>query len=202
MDTNRSREPKGTPSGGQFAPNVNPESTIELADIGDLESSDSIMAFSAKSDLERIQEIADASDGRIVTISVGDDAHSKGLVSHRAIWPNGETLRRERGHQFVTTEMLETIPDLYETEDTPLADKIVYAHFFSARGDWYITELDKEEGLAFGHCDLGMGFPEWGYVSLKELEEVRSPMFPSMPAVERDIHYEPKTARELGLARD
>ena len=27
----------------------------------------------------------------------------------------------------------------------------------------------------FGLCDLGMGFPELGYVSLSELKEVRGP---------------------------
>ena len=250
MDTNR--QPKGTSTGGQFAPSVNPESTIDLADIGDLEANDSVMGLVVKTDLEKIQDIADASDGRIVMINVGngwspakgrrepvwdveineldgfkhvfvegsDEAaavrkvisiencgpediveitktdKTMGQIRHRELWPEGETLRKERGHEFVTSGMLETIPDVYGQEDNPMADKMVYAHFFSSNGDWYITEMDKEEGLAFGHCDLGMGYPEFGYVSLKELEETRGRFG---VAVERDLHFEPKTVGELGL---
>lgn len=40
---------------------------------------------------------------------------------------------------------------------------------------WLLTEIDPEESdLAFGLCDLGLGFPELGYVSLTELNTVRS----------------------------
>ena len=36
---------------------------------------------------------------------------------------------------------------------------------------WLLTEIDPEEPtIAFGLCDLGMGFPELGNVSLEELE--------------------------------
>jgi hypothetical protein len=31
---------------------------------------------------------------------------------------------------------------------------------------WLLTELDPNGGLAFGLCDLGLGCPELGYVSL------------------------------------
>lgn len=38
------------------------------------------------------------------------------------------------------------------------------------RCTWLLTELDPEdENRAFGLCDLGMGFPELGYVDLHEL---------------------------------
>ena len=36
---------------------------------------------------------------------------------------------------------------------------------------WLLTELDPVTNVAFGLCDLGLGFPEIGYVSLTELEE-------------------------------
>ena len=52
---------------------------------------------------------------------------------------------------------------------------------------WLISELDPEEpDIAFGLCDLGMGYPELGYVSLAELASVRGPM--GLP-VERDLHF-------------
>tara|TARA_R110002012_G_scaffold29705_1_gene91252 strand:- start:1015 stop:1335 length:321 start_codon:yes stop_codon:yes gene_type:complete len=41
---------------------------------------------------------------------------------------------------------------------------------------WYITEYDPKTGEAFGLCDLGMGFPELGYVSIPEMQAVKGPM--------------------------
>lgn len=59
-----------------------------------------------------------------------------------------------------------------------------------AQCTWLITELDPEEpDLAFGLCDLGMGFPELGRVSLAELATVRGKL--GLP-VERDEHFAAK----------
>ena len=52
---------------------------------------------------------------------------------------------------------------------------------------WLLTELDPDGGLAFGLCDLGLGCPELGYVSLIELRTVRGKL--GLP-VERDLHFE------------
>jgi hypothetical protein len=41
----------------------------------------------------------------------------------------------------------------------------------------------------FGLCDLGMGFPELGYVSLNEMKAVRLPFG---LGIERDLHWTPK----------
>lgn len=39
---------------------------------------------------------------------------------------------------------------------------------------WLFTEIDPDdEDRLFGLCDLGQGFPELGYASRKELEEIR-----------------------------
>ena len=41
---------------------------------------------------------------------------------------------------------------------------------------WLLTELDPEDpDIAFGLCDLGLGFPELGSVRISELEAVRGP---------------------------
>lgn len=38
---------------------------------------------------------------------------------------------------------------------------------------WLLTELDpRQPDLAFGLCDLGLGFPELGYVSLAEIAAI------------------------------
>lgn len=46
-----------------------------------------------------------------------------------------------------------------------------------ANATWLLTELDPgEPDLGFGLCDLGLGFPELGYVSLSELRALRGPL--------------------------
>jgi hypothetical protein len=44
-----------------------------------------------------------------------------------------------------------------------------------AKASWLISELDPEnEDIAFGLCDLGLGFPELGDVYLPELIEMQN----------------------------
>ena len=59
---------------------------------------------------------------------------------------------------------------------------------FDAYGQafWLLTELD-EDGIAFGLCDLGMGCPEVGSVSLAELEALE--FVPGLKRVERDTLF-------------
>ena len=57
-----------------------------------------------------------------------------------------------------------------------------------ASATWLLTELSSEDpDIAFGLCDLGMGFPELGSVSLDELASVRKFGL----GVERDLHFKP-----------
>lgn len=59
-----------------------------------------------------------------------------------------------------------------------------------AQATWLLTEIDPEDGdTAFGLCDLGLGFPELGYVRVSELQKLRGPR--GLP-VERDVHFTPK----------
>jgi hypothetical protein len=55
-----------------------------------------------------------------------------------------------------------------------------------AQCTWLLTEIDADTNLAFGLCDLGLGEPELGYVSLVELSTVRGKL--GLP-VERDLHF-------------
>jgi hypothetical protein len=53
---------------------------------------------------------------------------------------------------------------------------------------WLLTEIDPENpDIAFGLCDLGMGCPELGSVSLSEITALRGKL--GLP-VERDLHFE------------
>ena len=58
-----------------------------------------------------------------------------------------------------------------------------------ANATWLLTEIDPENpDIAFGLCDLGMGCPEIGSVSLSEIASIRGRL--RLP-VERDTHFEP-----------
>ncbi len=51
---------------------------------------------------------------------------------------------------------------------------------------WLLTELDADGDTLFGLCDLGLGFPELGSVSLAELQTVKGPLG---LGIERDLHF-------------
>jgi hypothetical protein len=54
---------------------------------------------------------------------------------------------------------------------------------------WLLTELDPDNpDIAFGLCDLGMGCPELGSVSLAEVESVHGP---GGLRIERDLYFAP-----------
>ena len=52
---------------------------------------------------------------------------------------------------------------------------------------WLITEIEPGTNYAFGLCDMGMGSPELGYVSIDELAALKLPF---NMGIERDIHFE------------
>jgi hypothetical protein len=59
-----------------------------------------------------------------------------------------------------------------------------------ANATWLLAEIDPDDhDRAFGLCDLGLGFPELGYVSLTELETLRGKS--GLP-VERDLYFRPR----------
>lgn len=75
----------------------------------------------------------------------------------------------------------ETVPDFFP---------VVKVFTPDAKCVWLLTALDPDEpDLAFGLCDLGMGYPELAYVRLSELEAVRGPRG---SRVKRDPYFRPK----------
>ena len=96
----------------------------------------------------------------------------------------------------MTIEELGTLlPPLYAQEMAG-DHAIVHLHLFNpcGIGDWWITEGSREgdDFIMFGLCDLG--FPELGYASLNELLAVQGPLG---LGIERDLHWKPKTLREV-----
>jgi len=66
------------------------------------------------------------------------------------------------------------IPTLYETENLPISEKIIYQKYEIKEIDffWLIAEIDEERGLAFGYANLNDSEnAEWGYISIQELKE-------------------------------
>src|SRR6202162_3658035 len=55
-----------------------------------------------------------------------------------------------------------------------------------AQCTWLLTELGLDD-IAFGLCDLGLGTPELGYVSMREL---RGPLGPLGLPLEREGYFE------------
>ena len=104
-----------------------------------------------------------------------------------------------RGHELMTKEQAEKIPAIYAHKNVRCYDDVlVPAKLFSPYTGWrwYITEMDTETGTCFG---LVEGFEtELGYFSLDELAEAT--VFGGVPAVERDLYWQPKTIREIRQA--
>ena len=101
-----------------------------------------------------------------------------------------------RGHALMTKEVGNTIPALYANEnvkdyDTVLAPVKLFSPF--SNWTWYITEMDPETGTCFGLVE-GLE-TEIGYFDLTELAEAT--LFGGVPAVERDLHWQPKTIGEI-----
>ena len=83
--------------------------------------------------------------------------------------------------------------NIRQTADETFDPKPVVKLFHPMGGaTWLITDLAADGDYAFGLCDLGMGFPELGYVSLTELE---------VHGVERDLRWKAnKTLSEYTTA--
>jgi len=118
----------------------------------------------------------------------------KTFVGDNQLEAMGDGVRGEEGEFFKTlfvelAERINTMPKTYE-QDGKGDEAIVYLHYFRGNMDWYITEKDMgdEQIQAFGLADLGMGFPELGYISIEELVQ---------NGIELDLYWTPKTLAEV-----
>ncbi|KVN38461.1 transposase [Burkholderia stagnalis] len=76
-----------------------------------------------------------------------------------------------------------------ESRQNPDFDPVPVVKLFTpdAGATWLLTEIDPgDHDFAFGLCDLGLGMPELGWVSLQELATVRGRF--GLP-IERDLHF-------------
>ena len=92
--------------------------------------------------------------------------------------------------KLMTREIEGSLPPLRATDALPMGDRLCIVKYFTPDGcgTWWAIEGEKQEDgdwLLFGLCDLGMGSPEFGYISLNELKGVRGKM--GLP-IERDLY--------------
>jgi hypothetical protein len=107
----------------------------------------------------------------------------------RAILP-GKRSRRKTMTKLITDDQLAVLRanglSSRSVEDFDPAP-VVKLFTPDAGATWLLTEIDPDDpDHAFGLYDLGVGFPELGWVSLADLRTVRGHMG---LAVERDLHF-------------
>src|SRR3954462_7945325 len=87
---------------------------------------------------------------------------------------------------FVPTHLWERLVANSKAPDG--TDHFPVVKFFDAAGaaTWLITEVMDDEDSLFGLCDLGLGSPELGYVSLMELKETKNRL---SLRLERDLFF-------------
>ncbi len=67
---------------------------------------------------------------------------------------------------------------------------VVKLFYPAGAATWLLTEIDPEDqDIAWGLCDLGMGFPEFGTVRLSELQGFHGRCG---LGIERDLYFEAK----------
>lgn len=76
----------------------------------------------------------------------------------------------------------------------------VIAKIFNPYGNqtWYLVSQDPDHpDTLYGFADLGMGFPEWGYMSLKELQDIRISVLNTKLPLEVDKYFDPANAAKV-----
>lgn len=86
--------------------------------------------------------------------------------------------------RLITDAQRAKLIENYAAEDWTRLTPVVKLFTPDAAATWVLATLDPEDGdTAWGLCDLGLGFPELGYVSLSEIASIRGKL--GLP-VERD----------------
>jgi hypothetical protein len=106
-------------------------------------------------------------------------------------WPIGEDAGEAL--QLMPDWLVRYLPRLY-AQDGQGDQATVFVKWFGGPCTWLITEYDPHDRIGFGWCDLGLGFPELGYVSLDEVLSLRIP--PIGARIERDLSFTPRPLRD------
>ena len=93
--------------------------------------------------------------------------------------------------QLLIQELTSKLPALYTQENT--SDPMVFLKFFAVwtKWTWYGIEFDGKD-LFFGY--VAGDFPELGYFTLSELQDLKVPMGLT---IERDMYFRPCKLSEI-----
>lgn len=118
-----------------------------------------------------------------------------------------ETNRARRGHDFYPPDLAD-LPKIHDQEGKEM-NMIVHLHYFSPATDHFVTEVDPEQGIAFGYSIMYPHEGEFGYMDLPEMEEVNvskeliiedenghQKTAQYSIVIERDLYWEKKTLAE------
>jgi len=98
--------------------------------------------------------------------------------------------------KLMTKEILNKLPEIRATENTPASEVKVIAKFFdpTGYGTWYATEYDAEHREFFGYVKGQSDYESaLGYFSLDELESITVRFGLK---IERDIYWNSNTTLE------
>jgi len=129
---------------------------------------------------------------------LGHVAKEAGVPANKAIcvgMPKPAPNAKAPGMMLLTQEIRKRLPPL-RAQDSLGGKAVAHVKFFTPDSNWtwFATE-GQAEGDDFTFFGLVEGFEkELGYFSLAELQSARGPM--GLP-VERDLHWKPKTLKEI-----
>jgi hypothetical protein len=92
--------------------------------------------------------------------------------------------------KLLTKELLEKFKKIGRQEASECGEYTIVVKFFCPWNDWtwYFTEFYEDEKVFYGVAVNSLG-REWGYTSLREMEDIRGPMGLK---IERDISFKGK----------
>ena len=97
--------------------------------------------------------------------------------------------------KLITAEQQKKLEENYQhTYETGESGDVVLK-LFGGNCTWLITEIEPDNDIMWGLCDIGMGCCEFGTVSLNELKSVKLPPFGL--GVERDLHFSGGTVQSF-----
>ena len=86
--------------------------------------------------------------------------------------------------KLITADIQKKLEKNYQDQND---DDVVLKLFGGGSCTWLITQIEPDNDIMWGLCDLGMGCAEYGTVSLSELKSIKFPPFGL--GVERDMHF-------------
>ena len=90
--------------------------------------------------------------------------------------------------KLITAEIMKKLEKNHQqTIETGESQDVVLKLFGGSCFTWLITEIEPDNDIMWGLCDIGMGCCEFGTVSLSELKSLRFKPFGL--GVERDMYF-------------